>query len=196
MSKGAGTRERILDTAFRMAARDGLEGLSLGELASELGLSKSGLFAHFKSKEQLQLDVLATGRERFIQVVMLPAMKQARGLPRLRAMMENWLRWARDASGGCLFQAAATELDDREGPARDFVAESQREMLATLAKATRLAIQEGHFRKDLEPEQFAFELHGFLLAYHQHQRLLRDPNCERRVRAAFDRLVRSASADN
>jgi AcrR family transcriptional regulator len=196
MSKGADTRGRILDTAFRMAARDGLEGLSLGDLASELGLSKSGLFAHFRSKEQLQLDVLATGRDRFIQAVVRPALREPRGLPRLRGMTENWLRWARDASGGCLFQAAATELDDREGPAREYVAESQREMLATLAKAARLAIDEGHFRKDLDAEQFAFELHGLLLAYHQHQRLLRDPACERRVRAAFDRLVRSASAEN
>src|SRR5205085_11149339 len=112
MAKGLQTRERILDTTFRLAARDGLEGLSLAGLAAELGMSKSGLFAHFLSKEELQLEMLRVASERFTEKVMRPSFQQPRGLPRLRALFENWRRWATDPSlsGGCLFVAAAPDL--------------------------------------------------------------------------------------
>lgn len=198
MGKGADTRERILETAWRLAARDGLEGLSLGRLAEALGLSKSGLFAHFSSKEELQLEVLKTAASQFADAVLRPAFTRPRGLPRVRDIYESWVRWSSDPAlpGGCLLRAASAELDDREGPARDFLVQTIRDLIATLARAARIAVEEGHFKKGLDCEQFAFELQAILLAYHEQHRLLRDPKCEKRARAAFEGLVRSASAES
>src|ERR1700759_3366835 len=123
-SKGAETRERILTRAIQLASQRGLEGLSIGDRAADLGLSKSGLFAHFGSKEDLQVEVLRAAGSRWEQSVWKPALKAAAGRPRLVAFFEHWLRWISDPTwpGGCLFMAAATELDDREGKARDFLA--------------------------------------------------------------------------
>jgi AcrR family transcriptional regulator len=195
MAKGPQTRERILDTAFRLAARDGLEGLSLAGLAGELRLSKSGLFAHFGSKEELQLEMLRVASERFTEKVLLPAFKQSRGLPRIRALFENWRRWAIDPSlpGGCVFVAAAAELDDRDGPVRAYVVSQQRALLQAIARAARLCMEVGHFRRDLDPEQFAFEFLGIYLAFHHSYRLLRDPRTEQRARRAYLRLVDDAA---
>jgi AcrR family transcriptional regulator len=194
VSKGEETRERILERAFRLASRDGLEGLSIGGLAAELGLSKSGLFAHFGSKEELQVEVLRAAAIRFEAQVMRPAFRAPRGEPRVRALFDNWLQWLQDASspGGCLFLAASTELDDKEGRPRDFLVGMQRQLLQSLAKTARLAIEAGHFRGDLDCDQFAFELNGLLLGHSHFRRLLRDPRAESRTRGAFDRLVRSA----
>src|ERR1700693_589748 len=167
MTKGLQTRERILDTAFRLAARDGLDGLSLSGLAGELGLSKSGLFAHFGSKEELQLEMLRTASERFVARVLVPSFRQPRGLPRVKALFENWRRWATDPAlpGGCIFVAAAAELDDREGgPVRAYVVSQQKSLLEAVARAARLAIEVGHFRRDLDVDQFAFEFLGIYLA--------------------------------
>jgi AcrR family transcriptional regulator len=194
MSKGEETRERILERAFRLASRDGLDGLSIGILAGELGLSKSGLFAHFGSKEELQVEVLRAAAQRFEAQVMRPAFRAARGEPRVRALFDNWLQWMQDASspGGCLFLAASTELDDKEGRPRDYLVGMQRQLLASIARAARMAIEAGHFRPELDCEQFAFELYGLLLGHGHFRRLLRDPRAESRTRAAFDRLLRAA----
>jgi AcrR family transcriptional regulator len=196
MSKGIDTRARILDTAFRLAARDGLEGLSLAGLANQLGLSKSGLFAHFKSKEELQLEMLRTGSLRFVEAVLLPAFQRPRGLPRIRHLFENWLHWASDPSlpGGCVFVAAAAELDDREGAVRDYVEEQQGDLVRALARSASIAVEEGHFRKDLDVEQFAFDLLGIYLVFHHARRLLRDPKAARRARNAFARLLESSAS--
>ncbi len=207
VSKGAETRERILDQAVRLASREGLEGISIGGLAAELGLSKSGLFAHFGSKEELQRQVLEEAVARFRQVVVQPALRQPRGEPRIRAFFENWLGWdVGDAApaagvlarskgtalpGGCLLIAAAVELDDRPGPQREFLVQAQRDWFNTLARAARLAIEVGHFREDLDPEQFAFHLYGIVLGYHHAQRLLRDPRAQEHARAAYERLIDS-----
>jgi AcrR family transcriptional regulator len=196
VAKGLQTRERILDTAFRLAARDGLEGLSLSDLASELGMSKSGLFAHFGSKEELQLEMLRVASAKFVERVMTPAFRQPRGLPRIRALFENWRRWATDASlpGGCIFVAAAAELDDAEGPVRAYVVEQQKALLQAIARAARLAVEAGHFRRNLDVDQFAFEVLGLYLAFHEMHRLLRDPRAEQRARRAYARLIDDASA--
>jgi AcrR family transcriptional regulator len=121
MSKGAATKDRIIERALRAASVDGLEGISLGKLASDVGMSKSGLFAHFESKEALQLDVLAAASEKFMEIVVRPAFEAPRGEPRVRALFEHWLKWERNESlpGGCVFMHAIAELDDRPGPARD-----------------------------------------------------------------------------
>lgn len=194
MDKGAATHERILGRALRLASRDGLGGLTIGTLAGELGLSKSGLFAHFGSKEELQLSVLQAAIERFKLAVVGPAFKAPRGEPRLRALFEGWLDWGndRDLPGGCPFVAAAIELDDRPGPLRDLLVSTQKQWLKTLAAAARLAVEEEHFRADLDPPQLAFELYALILGYHHARRLLRDRRAEERARRAFDHLLQAA----
>jgi AcrR family transcriptional regulator len=194
--KGERTREAILDGALRLASELGLEGLSIGRLADDLDLSKSGLFAHFGSKEDLQVRTLERAAERFADVVVRPALASPAGEPRVRALFERWLEWPRRVKqpGGCIFVQAAAELDDRPGAARDRLVALQREWLATLAGAARRARDVGHFRRDLDPDQFAFELYAVALATHHHARLLRDPHALKRARAAFERLVEGARA--
>ncbi|MCA9607069.1 MAG: TetR/AcrR family transcriptional regulator [Myxococcales bacterium] len=196
MSKGADTRAAILDEALSRASVQGLGGVTIGELAKRAGMSKSGLFAHFKSKEQLQVAVLDEARDRFVAVVVAPALKAPRGLPRIRALFERWMRWeeADFQPGGCVFMAAAMELDDQPGVARDHLVASQRDWIQTLQTAARIAIDEGHFRADLDVEQWAYELWGLALGYHWYSRLLRDPKALERAQAAFERLLASSSA--
>lgn len=194
MSKGEQTRQTILDNALALASEVGLEGVTIGTLAGEVGLSKSGLYAHFSSKEDLQCQILDAAAERFVDVVVAPALKQPRGLPRLRALVQNWLAWGRDAlPGGCPFVAAAVEYDDRPGPVRDRVVRYQRDLLDTLAQATRLAVAEGHLSTDLDVPQFVFELEGVLFAYHTYHRLFRHPDAATFASRSFDQLVRAAS---
>ncbi|HMK72920.1 MAG TPA: TetR/AcrR family transcriptional regulator [Myxococcaceae bacterium] len=196
MSKGDATRDRILGEALRVASRDGLDGLSIGGLAETLGMSKSGLFGHFGSKEDLQLEVLRSAARRFEDTVVRPAFRAPRGLPRIRQLFENWIRWANsaDTAYGCLFVAASVELDDRPGAARDFVVEVQKQLLEAIARSVQMAVEAGHFRRDTDGRQFAFELYGLLLVYHQAKRLLREPRAEAIARSGFERLVASAAA--
>lgn len=196
MKKGERTRGAILDGALKLASELGLEGLSLGRLADELELSKSGLFAHFDSKENLQLQTLERAAERFAEAVVRPALREPAGERRLRALFDRWLEWPRRVRqpGGCVFVAAAAELDDRPGPARDRLVELQRDWLATLARVVRRGQEAGEFRSDLDPEQLAFEVQGIGLAHHHGARLLRDPRALERARAALDRLVADARA--
>src|ERR1700759_203645 len=197
MSKGEETRQRILARAGQLASQRGLEGLSIGELASDLGLSKSGLFAHLGSKEALEVEVLKTASLRFQTTVIKPALQAQRGTPRLRALFDNWLDWIADPSypGGCIFLAAATELDDREGKARDYLAGSQRSLLQMIAKAARMAVEQGELAADLDCDQLAFDMLGIALAYNHNKRLLRERKAESRARTAFDRLLAEASAE-
>ncbi len=194
MSKGEETRRAILDHALQIATKEGLEGLTIGRLAQDLQLSKSGLFAHFRGKEELLLQVLETARTRFIEQVVKPGLSAPRGEPRLRALFESWLNWERSAAlpGGCPFIAAAVELDDRPGAAREYVVQSQKDWLEVIANSARTGIQEGQFRPDFDPEQFAYDLHGAMLSYHHLARLLRDPSAETRVRRAFESLLAQA----
>ncbi len=188
MSKGEATRETILDAAGELARTVGFAGMSIGALAAGTGLSKSGLYAHFKSKEALQLDVLDHAKARFLREVVVPALAAPRGEPRVRALFENKLRW-NSQPGGCIFVAAASELDDQPGPVRDRVARDQLDWLDTLAEVFRTGITEGHFRADADPAQFAFELDGVMLSYHHCKRLLDDDTAGTRARAAFEALL-------
>jgi|RhiMetdeSRZDD1v2_1073273.scaffolds.fasta_scaffold55946_3 AcrR family transcriptional regulator len=194
MGKGDERRQLILERAAQTASRLGLEGLTIGQLASDLGLSKSGLFAHFQSKEALQVQTLRHAAELFVDRVVRPALKAPRGERRLRALFERWLAWAEAdvLKGGCLFVAAATELDDLEGPVRDELVRQQRDWLELIANVARTGIAEGDFRPGLDGEQVAYELYGVMLAYHHARRLLRDPRAPQRARDAFDALVEAA----
>jgi len=182
----------VLDHAFTLVSRVGFEGLTIGTLAERVGLSKSGLFGHFHSKEQLQLEVLETAVDRFMQGVIAPALKAPRGEPRVRAFFQNWLEWGRGhvaQTEGCLFIAAANELDDRQGPLRERLVDYQREWLAGLARAAQLAVEERHFRSDLDTEQFAYEFYSIILAFHHSSRLLRDARSDERAERQFERLI-------
>lgn len=196
MSKGADTRERILDQAVRLASRDGLEGLTIGSLSSELKLSKSGLFSHFGSKDELQLQVLQAAVAKFNETVVRPALAAPRGEPRIRAFFEHWLAWANDPDmpGGCIFVTASVELDDRPGPQRDFFVRAYGDRVAFLAKAARLAVETGHFRADLDCDQFAFDIDCIALGFNHTQRLLRDPQALQRARFSFERLLTFSKA--
>jgi AcrR family transcriptional regulator len=194
VGKGEATRQAILERAGALASRHGLGGLTIGGLAKELELSKSGLFAHFQSKEALQIQTIRFVAEQFVDVVVRPGLKAARGEPRVRELLTRWLLWEarRAADGGCLFVAASTEFDDQDGPVRDELVRQQRDWLELIASVARGAVGEGHFRADLDSEQFAHELHGAILAYHHAERLLRDPRARRRVADSFERLVADA----
>lgn len=193
-SKGQETRGRIVRAALDRSTVVGIEGLTLGDLAASLELSKSGLFAHFRSKEALQIAVLEEASERFAQLVVRPAMKAPRGEPRLRAFFARWLEWGRSEPGGCVFVSATAELDDRPGPVRDELVRILRDLLAMLARAVDLAVEAGHFRSDVDPEQFAFEMHSLALGCHVRDRLLADPQAGARATAAFERLLAAARA--
>jgi len=154
-------------------------------------MSKSGLFAHFGSREELLLAVLAHGQAQFTEVVFQPAMAKARGIARLRAMFTNWLDWTESAElpGGCPMIGGASEFDDRPGPVRDMLAGGQRTWIETLKRSVRQAIEEGELAADTDPEQIAFEMFGIALVVHHHRRLLGYPKARARALAALDKLI-------
>jgi len=196
VGKGEQTRQAILDRAVGLASAVGLDGITIGRLAGDLDLSKSGLFAHFHSKESLQIQILEAAAARFVEVVVKPALSAPRGEPRVRALFERWLAWPKAVPqpGGCLFVAASIELDDRPGLARDLLVKLQKDWLDVLAGAVRTAIAEGHFRKTVDPEQFAFDVYGTMLMCHHVSRLLRDPKGVARARRAFEHFIAAARA--
>jgi AcrR family transcriptional regulator len=191
VSKGDETRQAILGRAFELANVSGLAGLSIGRLAEDTRLSKSGLFAHFGSKEALEVAVVEEASRQFVHDVVVPALAEARGLPRIRALFERWLAWGQ-RPGGCFFVGASAELDDRPGPARDALVRACKDWIDALATAARIAVDEGHLRRDLEVGQFAFELYGIMIGGHTFMRFLRDPGGLDRTHAAFERLVAAA----
>jgi AcrR family transcriptional regulator len=191
-AKSATTKETILSRAVKIASRDGIGGLTIGELAKAVGMSKSGLFAHFGGKDQLQLDVLKLATDKFVEVVMRPAFAAPRGEPRIKAMFKNWLEHLNDESelpGGSILISASIELDDRPGVLRDFAAQAQKDLIKNIEKAAKLAVQEGHFRRDLDVEQFAWSMYSFVLGYHHFKRLLKDPKAELHVKRSFNGLL-------
>ena len=191
MGKGEQTRDAILETALQVASRIGLGGLTIGTLSEELDLSKSGLFAHFGSKESLILRTLEYAGERFTEAVVRPALATPRGEPRVRALFERALRWPQlvPQPGGCTFVTAAVEFDDQPGPIHELVRANRREWRELVAGAVRRAVEAGHFRRDVDPEQFAFEMEGILFAWHHAARLLGEPGADARAHVAFEALV-------
>jgi AcrR family transcriptional regulator len=190
-TKGEQTRTAILDEALDIASKLGLEGLTIGSLADATGMSKSGLFAHFGSREELQLAVLEHAAQLYGEKVFVPVLKIERGLPRLRALFERWLDWTIESGlpGGCIMISTAIEYDDRPGPIRDAAIENQHRGNAITQKAVRLAIEEGHLMPGTEPEQISFEMLGIVLASHNHRRLLGDKEARQRALKAFEQLI-------
>jgi len=195
-TKGERTRAAILDVALRLVSKDGLDGLTIGTLAEATGMSKSGLFAHFGSRDELLLAVLAHGQAQFTEVVFEPAIAKPRGLPRLRAMFVNWLDWTESAElpGGCPMIGGATEFDDKPGQVRDMLAGGQRTWIETLKRAVRQAIEERQLTSDTDPEQIAFEMFGVALVVHHHRRLLGYRKARERALTALDSLFQRHTA--
>ena len=196
LTKGERTRAAILDEALRIVSSAGLDGLTIGTLADATGMSKSGLFAHFGSREDLLLAVLNHGQQEFIEVVLNPALKKPRGLPRLRAMFVHWLDWTESADlpGGCPMIGGASEFDDKPGPVRDMLAGGQRLWIETLKRTVRQAIDEKQLRPATDPEQIVFEMFGIALVVHHHRRLLGYQKARERALAALDALFERHAA--
>ncbi|HEY7718699.1 MAG TPA: helix-turn-helix domain-containing protein, partial [Pedococcus sp.] len=178
-----------------LASRVGFTGLSIGQLAEHTGMSKSGLFAHFRSKEQLQLQTLAHARQRFIDTTVRPTLAVTRGEKRVRELFERWLAWETEVlPGGCIFLTGAIEYDDQPGPMRDAIAREQRDWLDVIATVTQAAVDEGDFRDDLDPRQFAYELLSLTLGFQHLARLLDDDHARERAQDGFEALLDRARA--
>ena len=195
MSKGQDTKAAILDEAVGIASEIGFTGLTIGLLAERTGMSKSGLFAHFKSKESLQLEALERARERFTDLVIRPTLRAPRGVARVRTLMDNWFTWATETfKGGCIFVTASIEYDDQPGPMRDALVRSERDWSEFIAAVVRTAVSEGDFREDLDAEQFAFTMQALMYGYHHSARLMRDPKALERTRRGLDQRLAASAA--
>jgi AcrR family transcriptional regulator len=193
--KGQHTRTVILDAALNLAAKMGLEGLSIGVLADVTQMSKSGVFAHFGSREELQISVILEYHRRFEAEVFFPAIEQPRGLPRLRALFERWVqRVSMEVHSGCIYISGAVEFDDRPGPVRDALAEMVVAWQRALERAIQMAVAQGHLQPQTDPQQLLFEMHGLILSLHHDARFLRSDGAPQRAYRGFERLVREAGS--
>lgn len=190
------TRDRILTSALELSRQIGFEGLTIGALAKSVGMSKSGLFGHFNSKEKLQKMVLDYAASEFTREVIRPALKTTRGLERLDKMISNWLNWSTtNKTGGCPFISAIIEFDDRPGEVREHVKYYQNLMLESFAKAVSLAIEEDELASDCNPKQFAFQLYGYVISYHVYHRLLEEEKAQEMFLDAYVNLKFSYSKE-
>jgi AcrR family transcriptional regulator len=191
VERGAKTRRQILDLAVDLASVEGLRGLSIGGLATRLGMSKSGLFASFGSKEELQLATIEHASQIFINAVVRNAMMAPRGLPRLWALCDSWVDYAgrKVFRGGCFFAAASAEFDSHPGPIRDRLAALMKDWLTTLEVAARKAQEAGHLKAEADPTQLAFEIHSLCLGANWAFQLHRDPAALDRARTAIQQRL-------
>ena len=191
LQKGQQTKAAIVDAALGLATQIGLEGLSIGALAEVTQMSKSGVFAHFGSREELQISVIREYHRRFEEEVFYPAMQEPRGLPRLRALFRNWMnRTSVEIDSGCLYISGAVEFDDRTGPVRDALVGSVKSWLAAMNRAVVQAKEAGQLRADIDEQQLAFEIHGLILALHYEARFLKNPGSIARAHAGFDNILK------
>ena len=190
LQKGQQTRAAILDAALGLASHIGLEGLSIGALAEVMQMSKSGVFAHFGSREELQISVIREYHTRFEEEVFFPAVQAPRGLPRLRALFEHWIRRVSvEVDSGCIYISGAVEFDDRPGPVRDALAQMVLAWHAALDRAIRIAVDTDDLQPQTDSTQVLFELHGLILALHHDARFLRIPGALDRARTGFERIL-------
>ena len=191
-AKGRQTRQAIIDCALQMAGRIGLEGLSIGVLADRMDMSKSGVFAHFGSREDLQIAVIRSYHDQFEQEVFYRAIAQPRGMPRLAAMVQRWLqRVSVEMETGCIYISSAVEFDDRPGPVRDALVAMIQTWHGAVRRAIGQAIECGHLKVDTDPQQLMFQIHGYILALHHDARLLKLPNSLELACRSLDALLRT-----
>ncbi len=190
MRKGELTRAAILDVALDLASRDGLEGLTIGLLADKMNMSKSGVFAHFGSREDLQMEVLKLYHHRFEQEVFFPSVKETRGIERLRSMFARWVkRVSVEIALGCIYISGAVEYDDRPGPIREELVSMVKAWQGALLRCVRQAIDTGDLKPDSDAQQLVYEMYGLILALHHDARFLRMPGSVDRARVGFERLI-------
>jgi AcrR family transcriptional regulator len=195
LQKGQQTKAAIVDAALGLATQIGLEGLSIGALAEVTQMSKSGVFAHFGSREELQISVIREYHNRFEEEVFYPALAEARGLPRLRAMFANWMkRTSIEIDSGCIYISGAVEFDDRPGPVRDALAHSVQTWHAAMKRAITVSKEEGHLAAATDEEQMLFEIHGLILALHYEARFLKNPGSIARANAGFENILQRYGA--
>jgi AcrR family transcriptional regulator len=188
--KGQQTKAAIVEAALGLATQIGLEGLSIGALAEVMHMSKSGVFSHFGSREELQISVVREYHARFEDEVFFPTLQQPRGLPRLQAMFDNWMhRTSVEIDSGCIYISGAVEFDDRPGPVRDALADSVRAWLAAMHRAVVQARDAGHLHADADAHQLVFEIHGLILALHYEARFLKTPGSIVRAKTAFASML-------
>jgi AcrR family transcriptional regulator len=189
--KGAQTKAVIVDAALRLASQIGLEGLSIGAIAEVTRMSKSGAFAHFGSREELQISVIREYFARFERDVFVPSMGAERGLPRLRALFKNWMaQVSHEIQSGCIFISGAVEFDDRTGPVRDALEESVKAWLSAIKRAITLAVSEKHLASSTDPAQLMFEIHGLILALHYEARFFKSDRSIGRATTGFENLLK------
>jgi hypothetical protein len=190
MLKGQQTKQAIVQAAVSMSTQFGLEGLSIGHLAERMQMSKSGVFAHFGSREELQISVIREYFASFEQEVFYPALQAPKGLPRVRALFDNWMkRVAVEIQSGCIFISGAVEFDDRPGPVREALASSVQTWLQALYRAVVQAKQCGHLTAQADEQQVAFEIHALILALHYEARFLKNPGSLARANRGFDDIL-------
>ena len=195
MRKGEQTRAAIVYAALELSARHGLEGLTIGALAERMQMSKSGVFAHFGSREDLQIAVLKAYERRFVDDILVPSLTERRGLARLRAMFGRWIdRTAIEAASGCIWISGATEYDDRPGAVRDELVAMVRSWQQELVRAIAQSLETGELRAGTDPAELVFSLYGIILVLHHDARLLESPNAVGRARSAFERAVSTYAA--
>jgi len=189
MTKGEDTKKAILATGLDMASQIGLEQVTIGGLAKEAGLTKSGLYAHFQSKEALQIEILEHAGQLFAASVLIPALQVKAGISRIKQLVENWNRWNEELSGGCIFVSASNAFRNTPGKVRDFVVAQQQIWLSSLQQLAQSAIECKDFRADADKEQFAYELYSFLLGFHLFYKLMNSENPKARQNKALERLI-------
>lgn len=185
------TRNNILEAGLEMASQYGLEDVTIGNLAKTMDMSKSGIFGHFQSKENLQLMIIDYAVQHFTETVVIPSLKIERGIPRIKAMVEKWIDWGNNLKGGCIFVSASAEFSDRPGPVRDALLAYQTSWLDSLAKLADSAITAGDFKPNVDTKQFAFELYSLLLGFHYYHRMLKDKKIQEKEEKALDRLIKN-----
>jgi AcrR family transcriptional regulator len=189
MTKGEDTKNIILDAGLEMSSQLGLESVTIGALAKATNMSKSGLFAHFNSKENLQIEILKYAGQRFSEIVIVPALMIDAGIPRIKALVDNWVDWSRTLSGGCIFVSSSTDFSDRPGKVREALLRQQKDWLDSLKRMAESAIRAGDFRKDIDCDQFAFDLYSLLLGFHLYYKLLNDSETRKHQQIALDQLL-------
>lgn len=189
MKKGEQTKQMILEAGLSTASHSGLESVSIGSLAKATGMSKSGVFAHFESKENLQVEILKYAADLFSGGVIVPALKTEAGIPRIKALVNNWIAWTERMTGGCIFVSTSTEFSDRPGKVRKTLLGQQEDWVDCLRRIAQSAIKVGDLRKDIDCDQFAFDLYSLLLGFYLYYELLHNSDTKKRQEAALERLL-------